>query len=170
MSHIDSFQHRHVGNLLGRYPVYQALEDINGDFQALSGQLILGGGSGEHPAMVVNDAAACVAALYWLEDNSAKIAGVRDDLCFSYERVFTFYQWFIEDFHHFFMFCESSHQQWHYADEGSCIEQWLMCQMGALIYQHCPELLPNWAKRQRVISKTTLVACSDIELARDQSH
>lgn len=170
MSHIDSFEHRQLGTLLGRYPIYQALEDIDGDFQALTGQILLGGGSGEHPAMVVEDTAACVAALYWLEDSTAEIAGVKDDLCFNYSHVFAFYDWFIEDFHNFYSYCEPSHQHWQYHAEGTCLEQWLMCQIGAFIYQHCPELLPPWAKRQRIIGKTVLFACSGIELATDQAH
>lgn len=170
MSHIDSFHHRHLGNLLGRYPIYQALEDINGDFQAASGQLILGGGSGEHPAMVIDDASACVAALYWLEDDSAKTSGLQDDLCFDYAQVFCCYDWFFQDFYHFYDYCEPAHQHWHYADSGSCLEQWLMCQIGAFIYQHCPELMPPWAQQHRILSKSLLFACSAIELATDQGH
>ena len=170
MSHIDSFQHRHVGTLLGRYPIYQALEAIDGDFQARAGQFILGGGSGEHPALVIENISACVAALYWLTDSSAEIAGVRDALCFNYGQVFTFYDWFIEDFHHFFEYCEPAHQSWSYRDEGSCIEHWLMCQIGAFVYQHDRDMLPKWAKHQRVISKSTLFACSAIELSSEQAH
>jgi hypothetical protein len=52
MSHIDSFSHQIVGQF-GSLPVYRPLTDINGDFQCTTKQLLLGGGSGEHPAMVL---------------------------------------------------------------------------------------------------------------------
>lgn len=170
MSHIDSFAHRQVGTLLGRYPIYQALEKINGDFYARRGQLILGGGSGEHPAMVILDPAACVAALYWCEADSAKVTGVRDDLCFAYEQIFKRYDWLFSDCHAFFEGCEPAHQAWHYRDDDSTLEQWLMCQIGALIYQHLPQLLPTWAQQQRVLSQTLLFACAGIEPSGQSSY
>lgn len=60
MSHIDSFRHELVGRL-GALPVYHPLEVIEGEFQATPHQLVFGGGSGEHPALVFTDPAGAVA-------------------------------------------------------------------------------------------------------------
>lgn len=60
MSHIDSFRHEFVGLLAG-LPVYHPLEQIDGDFQADAAQLVIGGGSGEHPALVIRSPAGAVA-------------------------------------------------------------------------------------------------------------
>lgn len=63
MSHIDSFNHSQVGTFAG-IPVYHALQDIDGkgggDFSATPKNLIIGGGSGEHPGMVIQDLDFCV--------------------------------------------------------------------------------------------------------------
>ena len=65
MSHIDSFKHQLVG-FFGCIRVYKALENINGDFQCKENDLILGGGSGEHSAMVLKNPFAAVA---WFLDS-----------------------------------------------------------------------------------------------------
>lgn len=52
MSHIDSFKHEIVG-LFGGLLVYHPLEDIQGDFVCTPKCLLIGGGSGEHPALVI---------------------------------------------------------------------------------------------------------------------
>ena len=55
MSYIDLFKHKYIGEVSG-LPVYQALEDIDGDeFQCEKSQYIIGGGGGEHPAIVIKD-------------------------------------------------------------------------------------------------------------------
>ena len=60
VSHIDSFKHELIG-LFGGLPVYRPLQLIDGDFQCDVNQLVLGGGSGEHPALVVKNLLAAVA-------------------------------------------------------------------------------------------------------------
>lgn len=62
MSHIDSYDHSEVGILFG-IPLYHPLADIDMDFgapPANSSSFILGGGSGEHSAMIIRHLNYCL--------------------------------------------------------------------------------------------------------------
>ncbi len=63
MSYIDCFNHSYAGNFAG-LPVYHPLQDIDpegkDEFSATTKNLVLGGGSGEHPGMIVKDLDYCV--------------------------------------------------------------------------------------------------------------
>jgi hypothetical protein len=62
MSHIDTINHSVVGTFAG-ISVYHTLQDIDGkdyDFSATPKNLVIGGGSGEHPGMVIQDLDFCV--------------------------------------------------------------------------------------------------------------
>ena len=68
MSYIDQFRHELVG-MLGGLPVYRPLEDIVGDedpaytgeFSCTTCQLVIGGGGGEFPGLVVKKPVCAVA-------------------------------------------------------------------------------------------------------------
>lgn len=60
MSYIDTLAHRRVGTLAG-YPLYHVIVDHRSgrergspEFSANARNLVLGGGSGEHPALVIH--------------------------------------------------------------------------------------------------------------------
>ena len=56
MSYIDLFKHEVLTEDIFGLPLYRALEDIKGDeFKCNQGQLIIGGGGGEHPAIIIKD-------------------------------------------------------------------------------------------------------------------
>jgi len=63
MSYIDSWNNSYVGNF-ANLPIYHPLQDIDpegkDEFTATPKNLVLGGGSGEHPGMVVKDLDFCV--------------------------------------------------------------------------------------------------------------
>ncbi len=60
MSDIDTFDHSYVGNLAG-LPIYHPLQDSEMDyFNVGFHNLVIGGGSGEHPAMKIHNLDACV--------------------------------------------------------------------------------------------------------------
>lgn len=62
MSHIDSYDHSEVGLLFG-IPLYHPLTEIDMDFgspPANSSSFILGGGSGEHSAMIIRHLNYCL--------------------------------------------------------------------------------------------------------------
>ncbi len=68
MSDIDTFDHSYIGSL-AKLPVYHPLQDSEMDyFEVGANNLVIGGGSGEHPAMKVHNLDACV--LSFLESAS----------------------------------------------------------------------------------------------------
>ena len=68
MSYIDLFKHRYLCNIVG-LPLYLAQEDIDGEeFSCLEGTLILGGGSGEHPACTFLSVDAAVSDYLFMND------------------------------------------------------------------------------------------------------
>lgn len=66
MSYIDTFAHEVVGHFIG-VPVYHPLEPVEGwaeapeDFACDPSQLVIGGGTGEHPGLVIRSPSAAVA-------------------------------------------------------------------------------------------------------------
>ena len=66
MSYIDAYDHEYIGSL-GYLPIYRPLQVIDGDkwggydFSATPDNLVLGGGSGEHPGLVVHKPGSLVA-------------------------------------------------------------------------------------------------------------
>ena len=69
MSDIDCVRHVRAGLFSGR-PIYIALEDGNrtfGDRSMLKYNVAIGGGCGEHPALLISDPLACVA--HYLDTN-----------------------------------------------------------------------------------------------------
>ncbi len=158
MSHIDSFEHEIVG-LYGSIPVYHPLEEINGDFKAHPGQLVLGGGSGEHPSMVVEHPEHAVALflkhkLEPLKDPKLKAdyyplkkmidewePAIEPFLPENSERILQFYNWETEDFERFEEFCTSPavpNPYW----RGHFTE-WLVMSFGEFIFFAMPELAPE---------------------------
>lgn len=63
MSYIDTINHSYVGSFAG-LPVYHPLEDLDpegvDEFSATPRNLVIGGGSGEHPGLVVKNMEVCV--------------------------------------------------------------------------------------------------------------
>jgi hypothetical protein len=158
MSHIDSFKHEIIG-LFGCIPVYNPLEEIEGDFKAKPGQLILGGGSGEHPAMVVEDSTQAV-ALYLkhslepllnpeLSVNRFPLKKVAKDWLEKIQPFLTadpasicvFYDWTDEDHQRFAKYCTSDvlpNPHW----KGDLYE-WLPVSFGEFIFFAMPGLVPE---------------------------
>lgn len=162
MSHIDSFRHEIVG-FFGGIPVYHPLEIIRGDFYCDPSQLVLGGGSGEHPAMVLEDPTAAVAlfldteltalknspvpaaqhpltavAHEWLEIVRPFTNGALDD-------YFTFYDWTDETHENFHALCTSRalpNPCWKDAWKAD-IRTWLALGFGEFVFFAMPDLAPD---------------------------
>lgn len=158
MSHVDSYKHKIVG-LFGSIPVYRPLEVIDGDFKAHPGQLILGGGSGEHPSMVVEKPEQAVALflrhkLQPLKDPKLKgdyyplkkmidvwEPAIEPFLPGSPEAVLQFYDWATKDFEQFEKLCISPAMPNPYW-RGNFTE-WLVLSFGEFIFFSMPKLAPE---------------------------
>lgn len=165
MSHIDSFRHEIVGIFAG-LPVYRPLEVFEGgEIEGTPKQLLIGGGSGEHPAVLLNKPE--VAVLTFLEvdltssaehlsrkDPRNKFAKtylpvVREALTEqSLDDVFRYFDWLEDDHTQFRERCNKyAHNPYDFAAkfESSLrdFDRWLACSLGEFIYFAMPELAPD---------------------------
>ena len=152
MSHIDSFKHQLVG-FFGRIRVYKALENINGDFQCKENDLILGGGSGEHPAMVLKNPFAAVA---WFLDSEVDDLEMNDSereqfkssfqnfINWEPDEIIQFYEWGMSTCDDFYKLCkEGVCLSNRYTQEDISIEEWLILGFGEFVFFAMPELIPE---------------------------
>jgi len=151
MSHIDSFKHQRIGSF-GYIPVYRALQEIDSDFRCKEGHLILGGGSGEHPAMVLKDPLAAVARFIDSEiDNLDLSEGMLRLWKTSYQvyikwdsrEIVEFYEWGIKTYHDFFKLCVDGDLPNRYYQKDISIETWLILGLGEFVFFAMPELAPE---------------------------
>jgi hypothetical protein len=161
MSHIDSFPHEIVG-LFGGLPVYHPLDDIRGDFECSPRQIVLGGGSGEHPALVIDPLPATATFLAdrlsyaqdkrheklhpfvdaWSEVIAMHVPDAPGD-------ALTFYDWTEETHRRFRARCMSAAMPVPYEDIpmfGS-LETWLARGFGEFIFYAMPELVSEIIER-----------------------
>lgn len=148
MSHIDSYSHQLVGYLAG-LPVYRPLVDIEGDedfgdFSCKAGQLVLGGGSGEWPGLVLEKPATAVATFLVLcEEESVSDRGwldLADGQAFE-KGGLRYYAWRTEDHARFYTLCQSEALPYPYEDKADySFEQWLLATFGQLVFHAFPEM------------------------------
>jgi len=147
MSFIDGFAHRLVG-YFGPIAVYWTLEAIDGpeqEFSCPACTLVLGGGSGAWPGLVVRDADALVARYLWDEHADwAGQAGRRDAVR---ERLrapgagLDFANWDVEDYVRFHRVCRTMLVHPYDADLASAgFESWLEAGLGEFILMCMPGL------------------------------
>ena len=153
MSHIDSFRHAIVGDFIG-LPVYLSLEDMDGDIRCPAHSLMIGGGSGEHPALVISDP--CAAVARFLDEElpslrmSRKLREAWRDSYASHRQqddagILTFCRWTGDDHEAFRRRCETTapcHSYGVYRAEKS-LYQWLILGVGEFIFFAIPGLAPD---------------------------
>jgi len=149
MSHIDSYEHEIVG-LLGCIPVHHPLEDIpepnedgDADFGCTTEQLMIGGGSGEHPGLILLSAESAVAEFVY-ECGDFELS---DDLKSHLSDIiglppyFNFAGWSTEDHHSFYEFCSNESLPNSFdAESERSLESWLHLGFGEFIYYAMPQL------------------------------
>lgn len=119
MSYIDMFKHEQLTEIIG-LPLYRAQEDIEGDeFNAKQGQLILGGGGGEHPAIVIKHIDSMVARYIW---TSTDTEHSYDYIECDYFENLEFVDWMILTYKDFFT---RAVQNGYNEDEDGYVEAWL---------------------------------------------
>jgi hypothetical protein len=150
MSYIDSYKHEVVGLLAG-VPVYHPLENIPGstfagfeeDFACSTKQLVVGGGSGEHPGVVLCNPEAAVAAFLlchrdiWNSERRERyLRDKRDDT-----PRFVYAGWRSQDHDAFQKRCrEHAWPNPFRADQGQDFETWLHLGFGEFIFYAMPQL------------------------------
>lgn len=148
MSHIDSFKHQFVGKF-GYLPVYLALEDIDGDFICSKHQLVLGGGSGEHPALVLANPDAAVAR--FIDNQIDHLDLTREEkniwhqiyagqIEWDNRKVLKFFLWGMKDYHDFHRMCTKGVLPNRFFDDEMSIEDWLVLGFGEFIFFAMPNL------------------------------
>lgn len=154
MSFIDGYRHQLVG-YFGYLPVYRPLEDIDGPKQEFScprGGLAIGGGSGEHPGLVLRDPAGAVAEFLretWPE--RAAEAGWRKAIHHHLRTpsdCLDFSSWDVEDHVRFYTLCTTAVPN-PYDPEGTAsgFESWLCCSLGEFVFFAMPELARGLIER-----------------------
>jgi hypothetical protein len=171
MSYIDTFDNEFVG-YFGGIPVYHPLEVVPASpddpacFACGPENLVIGGGRGERPGLVVKEAGETVACfvrawLRWQEQNWPEeyqvlrpavaawpdaVAPLED--CRYWRRVLEFAGWQAADYVKFSAWCASPVFQVPYdpAEHGS-LEAWLAESVGEFIFLAMPELAPDALRR-----------------------
>lgn len=174
MSYIDTFDHEFLG-FFARLPVYHPLEVVRGstpqsdEFDCDPMTLVIGGGGGEHPGLVLKrlDCALAYYVTVWLErhqfvdDRPGAIWCVEWDefldeaLAVSSDDVFVFAGWNVATYHHFYERCCSGACTSPYDDAtDGLFESWLAACLGELIFFSLPELVPAFDQLLPDIRKT----------------
>lgn len=151
MSHIDSFKHQLVG-YFGAIPVYRALQDIDGDFSCEKGGLILGGGSGEHPALVLKDPRAAVAIFIDHEIDGLNLdPPTRNQWKDSYQNylrenpseVLEYFEWEEETHENFRGMCTAGTLPNSFYEADMSFDDWLVLGLGEFVFFAMPEQAPE---------------------------
>ena len=139
MSYIDCFNHEVVGEVL-TLPLYKANQDINGDeFHCKKGQLILGGGSGEHPAMVIEDINYGMLVYLWFHDDidSDEFTQLKD-FDFRKDIGLKFDDWAIPTTYHFYKLAlDAGYDE----NESGFFDMWLISLIVETVLEKQPELI-----------------------------
>ncbi|MCO7263403.1 hypothetical protein [Dickeya zeae] len=158
MSYIDTIKHELVGFLNG-LPIYHPLEEVadspwgEDDFSCTPDNLIIGGGAGEHPALVIHELGALVASylLLCLQKHNEFFPEQPDPLpIVSVDRLYEmagrpraleFCGW---SMNHVREFVDLAHSPLHpnpLSEMGSA-EEWIEHSIGEFVYYSLPELNP----------------------------
>lgn len=153
MSYIDCFPHEIVG-LFGSLPVYHPLVDIEGtadphheDFPCTTRQLVLGGGGGEHPGMVLRSSDRAVAE-FLIHNPEIELSGALEREIYeeyvSAGPEFHFAGWSSRHHHDFYHLCVTGSLPHTFnPDAGISFETWLLLGFGEFIFYAMPELAPG---------------------------
>jgi hypothetical protein len=167
MSYIDTIDHELVGIFAG-LPVYHPLETLSGneptsgDFNCTPAHLVLGGGSGEHPAVVLQRPDVAVASFIqtW-RDHAPAAQPTRDAVSLHADvaawepfleemyaipehEIWHFAGWSVPTYASFYSLCQSE-TLWHPYDatQSETFEHWLTASFGEFVFFALSELCPN---------------------------
>lgn len=167
MSYIDCYEHEYIGQLFG-LPLYLPTKDIDGgkwgsvDFSATTKNLILGGGSGEHPALVIHEPECLVARfllkhLDWDERSREEITEEDYELLNSTAETFVqsemleYCGWSIAHFSDLEISAAVDFMD--FVDHDATTEDYIMHAIGELIYYSIPELNSLQQEMESIVNK-----------------
>lgn len=152
MSYIDTFDHEFVGFFMG-LPLYHPTETVRAsqhadEFGCSAGQLVLGGGPGEYPALVVTDPGGAVLHFlhFWLELSpegrpASDVPSTALPEAPAVERCLCFAGWHVRDYANFAERCQSPAIPTPYnPEQHGLVEEWILGSLGEFIYFAMPEL------------------------------
>lgn len=166
MSYIDSFDHEFVG-YFGGLPLYHPLVDYvaqpGDEFGCTTQQLIIGGGSGEHPALILRRPELAVAQfalrIFGEEENRTiktrfdeEAANIVSRWSFDYfdqfldilpSQALEYVWWTVEDYYDFHQLCSSPAFYTPFRREEWTFDHWLLISLGEFIVYAMPELVPE---------------------------
>ncbi|AUP76591.1 hypothetical protein CWS02_11960 [Enterobacter sp. EA-1] len=153
MSYIDGYDHELIGQL-GYLPIYHPLEKIDGegwgayDFSATPENLVLGGGSGEHPGLVVHHLPMLVTRFLYAQLSDAEEATLSDgqkafldDIYYAGEAL-EFCCWSVADYARLQTMAESPTFMNPVTAEER-VENWIEKSLGELVWYALPDLNPH---------------------------
>lgn len=159
MSYIDTIDNEYVAHLAG-YPVYHPLDTIadrpyrDADFGCSPSNLVLGGGCGEHPGLVIHRLDAL--ALHFVDasldglkmkdtcNESWDWFPINDYLFLGWENHFEFSGWSVAQFQNFYEACLSPTLFWPFdPQEIESFEKWLAISLGELVWFSLADLIPS---------------------------
>lgn len=168
MSYIDTFDHELVGCIVG-LPIYHPLErvensgDVPTEFGTSPDQLVIGGGSGEHPAILLLDLPQAVshlfnAALYYsniVEPSFPEEIQFLLDQAIESQTLLAFPGWDVQTYANFYQRCTSKALFTPFnPDKFMSLESWLVASLGELLYFSMQEFWSNIHESIEILSKS----------------
>ncbi len=163
MSYIDSFDHEFVG-FFAYLPIYHPLQAFEGDgrgaedFGGNPENLILGGGSGEHPGLVLHRLESMVAT--FLSDQLSQEDEIEigedamewlDELAWpDYQEVLEFCGWQAEDMYRLVEYSEGKRFD-------LSVENWILCGLGEFVFFSMPEVNPVHDQLSQAVASIEIV-------------
>ena len=165
MSHIDSYDHEYIGQL-GYLPIYHPLQHIEKvrwgdyDFGADPSNLVLGGGSGEHPGLVLHKLECFVAKFLLSAISEKEEASISEEdrdflanLVYSkHEHIFEFCEWRVDEYSRLHEMAKTG-TTGEPLREDQTVEDWLMLSIGEFVYYSLPELNPEKERLDKIFGK-----------------
>jgi len=163
MSYIDSYDHEYIGSL-GYLPIYRPLQIIEGDkwggydFSATPENLILGGGSGEHPGLVAHKLESLAAKFLYdqITDEEEESISKSDmdyiiDLCYP-GKILEFCDWTVRHYSSLKEMAGAITFSTPLESEEE-VEDWICKSLGELVYYSLSELNPEHNKLAALFEK-----------------
>jgi hypothetical protein len=166
MSYIDTFSHEFVGFFAG-LPIYRSLvkhtenDESPAYFSCTIHDFIVGGGAGEHPALLIRSPNEAVSYYFraWLEAESGltdEAQALLEEKLLPYpdwEKVFSFCGWGVETYAAFLERCKSNVVVTPYNEsEFGFFENWLYASFGEFIFFSFPEFAPLFISNNQEIA------------------